>query len=40
MAEQEYPQVRPWDKHRWMSLTPLVVFLLMYLVTSILLNDF
>ena len=40
MKEQQYPNVRPWDRHRWMSLTPLVVFLLMYLVTSILLNDF
>lgn len=40
MNEQQYPNVRPWDRHRWMSLTPLVVFLLMYLVTSILLNDF
>ena len=40
MKEQQYPNVRPWDRHRWMSLTPLVMFLLMYLVTSILLNDF
>ncbi|MDO4214343.1 MAG: Na+/H+ antiporter NhaC family protein [Bacteroidales bacterium] len=38
MSKESQP--KPWAKHPWMSLSPLVVFLLLYLVTSILLNDF
>ena len=33
-------QQNAWKHHRWMALTPLMVFLVLYLVTSILLNDF
>lgn len=33
-------QSNAWKHHRWMALTPLMVFLVLYLVTSILLNDF
>lgn len=29
-----------WPKHTWMSLSPLMVFLLLYLAVSIILNDF
>lgn len=33
-------EIRRWEHHKWMALTPLMVFLALYLVTSILLNDF
>ena len=33
-------QQNAWKHHRWIALTPLMVFLVLYLVTSILLNDF
>lgn len=32
--------IKPWKHHKWMALTPLVVFLVLYLATSIILNDF
>ena len=33
-------QSQPWAKHPWMALSPLVVFLALYLVVSLILNDF